>query len=243
MSYLLYLVNKAQIRLLPSQLLIRAAFEPPWRTFWGAPRIHGGFSCSGTGFPQPPSRAICLHQPDGQPSRGGASCAIKPVRLASILRRARGDAGLQVRPYWAKLMRSPTAKVATVSVDSGVASAANRPPPTLEESVCGPPGAASRDAPSASARRSIWWPPATAQQSSAHRRCGAKPTLRSSGLTKIAITRESACCFFGGPGFEKPQPSKWVSIGAYGSSVAPPSDSPLSPSTLPDCATSRRRWP
>jgi hypothetical protein len=31
--------------------------------------------------------------------------------------RSRGCAGLQVRPYWAKLMRSATAKVATVSVE------------------------------------------------------------------------------------------------------------------------------
>src|SRR6202035_1184058 len=57
---------------------------------WGAPRIHGELLM--LGYTKPPSRAICLHQPDGQPNRGGASCAIKPVRLASILRRARGDA-------------------------------------------------------------------------------------------------------------------------------------------------------
>jgi len=49
------------------------------------------FSCWGSPFPKPPSRVICLHQADGQPSRGGASCAIKLARSASIPRRGRGN--------------------------------------------------------------------------------------------------------------------------------------------------------
>ena len=59
------------------------------------------FSCSGTRFPKPPSRAICLHQADGQPSRGGASRAIKPVHLATIPKRGQGDTRASDDiPFW-----------------------------------------------------------------------------------------------------------------------------------------------
>ena len=70
-----------------------------------------------TPFPKPPSRVICLHQADGQPSRGGASCAIKPLHLASIPRQGRWDPRARLfAPIGAKLMRSTTAQIAAVGV-------------------------------------------------------------------------------------------------------------------------------
>jgi len=52
---------------------------------------------------------------------------------------------------------------------------------------------ASRYAPNASAVRSVWWSPESAQQSSSDRRCGAKSAIRSSGVTKAAVARDSRC--------------------------------------------------
>lgn len=48
---------------------------------------------------------------------------------------------------------------------------------------------ASRYASSASAGRSIWWSPESAQQSPSVLRCSTKSTVSSSGVTKTAVAR------------------------------------------------------
>jgi hypothetical protein len=98
------------------------------------------FSCSNTPFPKPPSRVTCLHQADGQPSRGGASCGIKLARSATIPRRGRG--GPRVRMFAPIGPTSCDLRVRRLrrSVSgSGAALATNSLPGTLEESDCGPP--------------------------------------------------------------------------------------------------------
>jgi hypothetical protein len=72
------------------------------------------FSCSVSQSPKPPYRVICLHQADGQHSRGGPFFAIKPVRSASIPRSGRREyARPHVPSHWAKLMQSAAAQIAT----------------------------------------------------------------------------------------------------------------------------------
>ena len=211
MSYLLYLVNKGQIRLLPSQLLIRAAFEPALENFlWGAPRIHGELLMLGYRVSQATVSRYLL-APGRRPTQSWRSFLRNQASAFGQYSetRSRGCTGLQIRPYWAKLMRSATAKVATVSVE--LRRGLSRQPSAPNARRIGLRSArhelaAMHRVPRLAAVYDGLQQ--TAQQSSVHRRCGAKPTLRSSGLTKIAITRESACCFFGGPGFEKPQPAQ-----------------------------------
>ena len=63
------------------------------------------------------SRAIRLHQADdGQPSRGGASCAIKPVHLASIPKRGHGDTRACMFVVPGQALAITTAQVAAVGV-------------------------------------------------------------------------------------------------------------------------------
>ena len=96
------------------------------------------FSCSGTRFPTPPSRAICLHQAEGQPSRRGASCAVKPVHLATIPKRGQGDTRACMLPSSC----DPRPRRLRRSVlDSSVALDADHPPRTPEKSVYATPSA------------------------------------------------------------------------------------------------------
>jgi hypothetical protein len=159
---------------------------------WGAPRIHGELLMLGYTVSQAPSRAICLHQADGQPSRGGASCAIKPVHLATIPKRGQGDTracicqALAIHDraggggrYWTQAwLWTPTVR---------------RERPKNQSTLR--PVRARHYAPSASARRGICWSPTSVWQSPADRSCGGKPTLLRSGLAEASLTREQDIAF------------------------------------------------
>jgi hypothetical protein len=59
---------------------------------WGV--RHGSmasYACSGSASPKPPCRGTCLHQAEGQHSRGGPFFAIKRVHSASIPKSGRRD--------------------------------------------------------------------------------------------------------------------------------------------------------
>jgi hypothetical protein len=75
---------------------------------WGAPRIHGELLMLGYTVSQ---ATVSRYLP--APAMRNQASAFGQYSET----RSRGCAGLQVRPYWAKLMRSATAKVATVSVE------------------------------------------------------------------------------------------------------------------------------
>src|ERR1700719_266674 len=85
---------------------------------WGAPRIHGELLMLGYTVSQA-TVSRYLPAPARRPTQSWRSFLRNQASAFGQYSetRSRGCAGLQVRPYWAKLMRSATAKVATVSVE------------------------------------------------------------------------------------------------------------------------------
>ena len=65
------------------------------------------FSCSGSPFPKPASRVICLHAPDRRPTQSWRSFLRNQASAFGQYSKARsrGSARPHVRSYWAKLMR------------------------------------------------------------------------------------------------------------------------------------------
>jgi hypothetical protein len=109
---------------------------------WGAPRIHGELLMLGYRVSQATVSRYLL-APTRRPTQSWRSFLRNQASAFGQYSetRSRGCSGLQVRPYWAKPMRSATAKVATVSVELRRGLSRQPSAPTLEESVCGPPGA------------------------------------------------------------------------------------------------------
>ncbi len=157
------------------------------------------FSCSGSPFSKPRSRVTCLHQADGQPSRGRASCAIKLARSVSIpRRRSRGSARPHVRFYWAKLTRFTATQIAAVGIGLRRGLGQDQPAPNARRISIR----------SAQHERAAMHrvPRLAAVFGSLHQaRSNRLPSAVAVRSPPTAITRESGCCLLRGPGFEKLQ--------------------------------------
>jgi hypothetical protein len=145
---------------------------------WGAPRIHGELLMLGYTVSQA-TVSRYLPAPGRRPTQSWRSfLRIKPAHLASIPRRGREDPRARLfGPIGPSLCDSQLSRLRRSVSGSGAALAINSLPGTLEESVCGPPGASEPRCTECLGSQQYLVVSIKPQQSSVDRRCGAKPTV------------------------------------------------------------------